>query len=46
VVRLGESYITKARKALGTEAFQKVWEAGQAMTLEEAIEYALEETSE
>ena len=46
VVRLGESYITEARDALGEEAFNKAWDEGQAMTVEEAIEYALELTNE
>ena len=45
VLRLGESYITEARETLGEEAFNKAWDEGQAMTVEEAIEYALEETS-
>ena len=31
-----------ARAALGEEAFAAAWEEGEAMTMEEAIEYALE----
>jgi predicted ATPase len=36
-----ESYETAARSVLGLEAFTQEWETGQAMTLEQAIEYAL-----
>ncbi len=31
------------RSALGEEAFAEAWEQGQAMTLDEALDYALEE---
>ncbi len=40
-----ESYETSARSVLGLKAFTEEWEAGQAMTLEQAIEYALEENT-
>ena len=36
--------IAAARTALGEEEFAKAWAEGQAMTLEEAIAYALEES--
>lgn len=32
-----------ARAALGENAFRAVWEEGQAMTLEQAVKYALED---
>jgi len=35
-----------SRAALGTEAFSAAWEAGRAMTLEQAIAFALEASSE
>lgn len=46
VMQLGESHITRARQQLGEEAFNKAWEEGKAMTVEEAIEYALRDTNE
>ena len=45
-VRERENYIAKSREVLGEEAFNQAWEAGQAMTVEEAIEYALKELEE
>jgi predicted ATPase/DNA-binding XRE family transcriptional regulator len=36
-----ESYIAVARAQLGEDAFRAAWAAGQAMTLEQAIAYAL-----
>jgi hypothetical protein len=36
--------IAAARAALGEEAFAHAWAAGQAMTLEQAVAYALAET--
>lgn len=36
-----ESYETTARSVLGPTAFTEEWETGQAMTLEQAMEYAL-----
>jgi hypothetical protein len=33
--------VGRARSALGEEAFERAWELGTAMTLEEATEYAL-----
>jgi hypothetical protein len=35
--------IAAARNALGTEAYRRAWQAGAAMTLEQAIRYALGE---
>ena len=35
--------IAAARAALGDEAFARAWAEGQAMTLEQAVEYALDE---
>jgi hypothetical protein len=40
-----EQFITAARAALGDEvAFDAAWQEGRAMTMEEAIECALEKT--
>jgi tetratricopeptide (TPR) repeat protein len=39
-----EQLASTVRAALGEEAFAAAWEEGQAMTLEQAIEYALAET--
>jgi AMMECR1 domain-containing protein len=36
--------IATVRAALGEERFAASWEEGRAMSLEQAIEYALEET--
>jgi non-specific serine/threonine protein kinase len=36
-----DSYVKRARDALDTTAFARTWAEGQAMTLEQAIEYAL-----
>jgi tetratricopeptide (TPR) repeat protein len=38
-----EERLVTAREMLGEEAFSRVWERGQAMSLEDAIDYALEE---
>jgi non-specific serine/threonine protein kinase len=35
--------LSEARQALGEEAFTSAWERGRAMTMEQAIEYALQE---
>jgi non-specific serine/threonine protein kinase len=35
--------VDRARTQLGEEAFAATWEAGRALTLEQAIAYALEE---
>jgi hypothetical protein len=37
-----ERAVTSARSSLGEEAFQMAWQKGQAMTMEQAVEYALE----
>jgi tetratricopeptide (TPR) repeat protein len=37
---LYETYLVSARDALGTEGFNRAWSEGQAMAVEEAIEYA------
>jgi DNA-binding NarL/FixJ family response regulator len=42
----GEGYLTTARTELGEAAFEAAWSEGQAMTLEEAIEYALSKEEE
>jgi hypothetical protein len=39
----GEAALTAARAALGQEAIAQAWADGQAMTLEQAVAYALEE---
>jgi predicted ATPase/DNA-binding SARP family transcriptional activator/DNA-binding CsgD family transcriptional regulator len=38
-----ESRLTEARARLGEATFEEAWEEGKAMTIEEAIEYALSE---
>jgi tetratricopeptide (TPR) repeat protein len=35
--------LTSAREALGDEVFEKTWQAGQAMTIEQISEYSLKE---
>jgi hypothetical protein len=40
---LKEPYITAARSRLEETAWQEAWTQGRAMTLEEAISYALQE---
>ena len=35
--------VTRVRSALGDEAFERAWEAGRAMTLDEAVAFALEQ---
>ena len=39
-----EEDIAKAREALSPEAFEQAWAAGLAMTVDDAIAYALENT--
>ena len=41
-----EPYMAAARQALGEEAFAAAWNAGRAMTLDEAVAYALEGDAE
>ena len=38
-----EHNVHHLRSVLGAEAFAKAWEQGQAMTLDEALDYALDE---
>ncbi|MEO5634903.1 hypothetical protein [Gaiella sp.] len=38
-----EQIVHDLRSALGEEAFAEAWEQGRAMTLNEALDYALEE---
>ena len=38
-----EHHIRRVRSALGEDAFAEAWEQGRAMTLDEALDYALEE---
>jgi hypothetical protein len=45
MVRERQRYMTKAREQLGEEAFNKAWAEGAAMSTEEAVKYALEESS-
>jgi soluble lytic murein transglycosylase-like protein len=40
---LQEPYLAAARSRLDEASWQKAWAAGRAMTLEEAVAYALEE---
>ncbi len=44
MVRERESHITTAREQLGEDSFNQAWAVGKAMSTEEAINYALEET--
>ena len=44
-VRL-DSTATEARASLGEQAFARAWAEGQAMTLEQAVEYALQERND
>ena len=37
--------VARVRPALGDEAFERAWEAGSAMTLDEAVAFALEQRS-
>ena len=46
MARERERYIAKAREKLGEEAFNKAWAEGAAMSTEEAIKYALEESND
>lgn len=46
MARERERYITKAREQLGEEAFNKAWAEGAAMSTEEAIALALDQTHE
>ena len=39
-----EEHLLSTKETLGEEAFQVAWTAGEAMTLEEAVTYALEPT--
>ena len=41
-IRELDAFIAKARAQLGDEAFEKAWAEGAAMSVEEAIRYALE----
>ena len=40
-----EEAVARVRLALGGEAFERTWEAGTAMTLDEAVAFALEQRS-
>lgn len=44
-VRERDAFIAKARAQLGDEAFEKAWAEGAAMSTQEAVKYALEESS-
>jgi tetratricopeptide (TPR) repeat protein len=41
-----DRYAAAARDALGEEAFAAAWEAGRALSLEAAVEYALQESGD
>ncbi len=41
-----DNILASAAEALGEEAFAAAWDAGRAMTLDEAVEYALEGNAE
>ena len=43
---LGEAAVEAARTALGEEAFARAWAEGQAMSLDQAVEYALADEGE
>jgi hypothetical protein len=36
--------LVTAREMLGEEAFSRIWERGRVLSLEDAIDYALDET--
>ena len=38
-----ERYVAAAREALGKETLEQAWAEGHAMTLEQAVTYALKE---
>jgi tetratricopeptide (TPR) repeat protein len=44
MVRERETHIAAAHEQLGEDAFNKAWAEGKAMTMEEAIQFAMEET--
>jgi hypothetical protein len=44
VRRAYEESVMAAKGALGDERFAAAWAEGQAMTLDEAVEYALEKS--
>ena len=46
MVREREAHMAIARAQLGEEAFQRAWEEGKAISIEEAIQYAMDETDE
>jgi predicted ATPase/class 3 adenylate cyclase len=41
-----DNKVAQARSALGEAAFKAAWEAGRAMTLEQALQYALAQTGD
>jgi len=43
MLRERDACITALRAAMGVQAFAAAWEEGQAMTVEQAVAYALEE---
>ncbi len=40
-----ERAVASARSVLGDEAFEKAWQGGRGMSLEEAVDYAMEGTN-
>jgi hypothetical protein len=40
-----ERAVASARSLLGEEAFEKAWQEGRGMSMEEAVDYAVEETN-
>jgi len=44
--RTNDQYVRRTRAQLDEAAFAKAWAEGRAMTLEQAIEFALEESKE
>src|SRR4029453_2932769 len=38
--------VARVRSALGDEAFERAWEAGSSMTLDEAVAFALEQRAQ
>jgi hypothetical protein len=41
-IQMWEDWKARFRQELGEEAFAQAWAAGQALTLDQAVEYALE----
>jgi len=45
ILRERDAWLEPARRALGDERFARDWQTGQAMTRDQALEYALEDSA-